>query len=273
MERTPQTFQNHLDKRVAACGTTHLLLSRETLLGTDFAIVPHSCSSNYCSKCRRSNLIAIRKALLRTIKHDRWRLVTLTFARRLPTLAEALTEVRRSFRAFARRLREHYPAVKYVRTIELHKANYPHIHMIVSQYVPKAFLQLQWKRAGGGFVDIRSRGTCKLCGQHPPCPHIKHPRKYTYRDAAKYLTEEIEKVSQDPYQAGVEMWCANMRSITLSRTLKLNDEVSEWQFSRMLWNDDDIDSYFAMLPTGNRWDLHPNATWTSRGSSAYILDT
>jgi hypothetical protein len=60
--------------------------------------------------------------------------------------------VRRDFAAFARRLRESYPHLAWVRVLERHQSGALHVHLGLSHYVPKDRLAALW---GHGFVDVR----------------------------------------------------------------------------------------------------------------------
>jgi len=258
MKRTPETFEAHLRHRVAACGQYFLLLSQQDLLGHQYMIVPHSCMSGYCPTCRQSHLRRLRSMLVRTMAHHRWRLVTLTFAQREVTPVELLKALKVSFTRLSKRLRRAFPHICYVRTIEVHKSGYPHIHMVVDAYVPVSWLQLHWKECGGGMVDIREGKRCDICGQKPPCDHYRTKRRFTHHDAAKYLTEEIEKVEQDPHQLGVNFWCAAIRSITTSRTLTLKAPDSPWRYQAMAKTEADLEYYYAFAdPTAYREGLTP----------------
>jgi hypothetical protein len=68
-------------------------------------------------------------------------------------------------------------------------------------------------------VDIRS-GKAKGNQRKPA----------TYKQAARYLTEEIEKANQDPHSLGLNFWKAGLRSISVSRSLSLKPPKSRWQF-------------------------------------------
>jgi hypothetical protein len=204
------------------------------------------------------------------MKHARWRLVTLTFEQTGQSILDTLLLLKHSFAHFARALRRRYPDTQYVRTIEIHNSGYPHIHLVISRYVPQAFLQLIWKRAGGGIADISAGTRCRKCNQLPPCNHVATKRKVTYKDAARYLTDEIEKRNQDPHQLGLQFWMASLRSISLSRTLKLRDPESPWKFDRIIRTEEDMDYYFEL--TDPR--IHPRdaivPSVAFRGSAALI---
>lgn len=270
MKRTPETFAAHLRTRVASCGTFHIALKSTDLLGSTFLIVPNMCSSNYCPPCRKKNLQRLRSALTRTMARDRWRLVTLTFEQQNTTPSAILLALRTTLARFIRLVRKRYPAVKFVRTIELHKNGYPHVHMTISRYIPQSFLQVQWNKVGGGIADISAGTHCRKCGKLPPCEHIATKRKVTYKDAARYLTEEVEKAAQDPHSAGEAFWCSGLRSITLSRNLKLRDTASPWQYAGAIHNEDEMDYYFMLTdPRCHPRDaIVPSVAF--RGSAAVI---
>ena len=270
MQRTAETFQHHLDHRVAACGTFYLVLKQDTVLGPEYLIVPNACRSNYCPVCRRSNLVRLRHALIRAMAFHRWRLVTLTFAHRDITITEQLQALKRTFDLFSKRLRRRWPGVAYVRTIEVHRSGYPHVHMVIDTYIPVSWLQLHWKECGGGMVDIREGKRCDVCHAKPPCPHYKRSRKLNHHDAAGYLTEEIEKHQQDPHRLGLEFWCAALRSINLSRSLKLRSDDTPWRYYQRAMSWDNIEELCESATWSARMNDRPQPTIATRHRVAFL---
>jgi len=230
MERTPETYRHHLDHTVHNCSSTWTLLKQETVLGTEYIIVPKLCKSNYCTYCRPRNLARLRQALYRSLKHKAWRLVTLTYPDHTVDKLMQLKATARQFKRLIQRIKRRYPNLTYIRTIELHQSDFPHLHMIVDRYIPAAFITKAWHDLGGGRTDIITRRRCPDCGTRGNCPHQKHPQRLNYKDAADYLTDEIQKAQQDPHQLGVIYWLAHVRSITTSRNFNLTDKTSAWQY-------------------------------------------
>jgi len=156
------------------------------------------------------------------MKHHRWRLVTLTHPRNDNSSIELIRETGKTFNRFMNNIRKKYKRIAYARAVELHEDDYPHIHLVVNRYIPIDFLVKQWKKQKGGSVDIKM-----------PLDEKGRP-KYSYRNAAKYLTEELEKVAQNPYRLGLDWWMSGTRSFSCSRTLSEHFPKSEWEFDEMV---------------------------------------
>jgi hypothetical protein len=222
MPRSLESFEWHLKKTVAGCHQKWIILRRNTLLGDELMMTPHFCKSNYCEFCRPRNLLKIRRILYDNLKGEKWRLITLTFPDHSKDVLTTLQSLYRQFKRFIQRIRRKYPDVKFIRVIELHQSGYPHIHMIVNMYIPVAFIQKSWHDLGGGIVDIRAKKKLENKNKLP-----------SYKQAARYLTEEIEKKIQDPHRLGATFWQAGCKPITTSRNLKMKKHSNDWSFYRM----------------------------------------
>lgn len=246
MSRTIESYQHHIDTTVAHCHRSWLVLRRTTLLGDEYLVTPHLCQSNYCSVCRPRNLVKLRKMLYESLKHHRWRLITLTFPDHSQDVLEQLKNLYRQFKRFIQRVRRIYPDLAFVRTIEIHQSGYPHIHMIVDSYIPVSFVQKHWHDVGGGFVSIRN----KKRGE-------RTSYVYTHKDAAHYLTDELEKANQDPHKLGHVFWQASCRAITTSRNLKLSAGSGEWSFYRVAKDLTDAMYQYEEALQLSRWNSTP----------------
>ena len=257
--RTPESFERHLRNVVAHCGHSWLVLRSDAALSPEYMVTPQTCKSNYCERCRVTNLMQLRRALIQSLKRDTWRLATLTFP---DHSADPLTQLKNTYRQFKRliqRLRRKYPHLKYVRTIELHQSGYPHIHCIFSRYIPVAILQQHWHELGGGIVDIR-RPTST---QHPG-------RRLGYKQAARYLTEEIEKATQDPHNLGPVFWQSRCRCVASSRNIKLNVGPSPWAYEGIYSNFTDAMQVFQLLEWNWKGGTGPRPTITDNGNAVFI---
>ncbi len=99
------------------------------------------------------------------------------------------------------RMKHIYPELQYVRVVELHDDSVrPHLHLLVSQYVPRDTWRQVWTAAGGGAnLDIR---------------RIKD----RIDDAARYLMKYLTKAA---YSSAPETWPRYCRRIVVSRGLSL----------------------------------------------------
>lgn len=245
--RTPESFQKHLTKTVANCGSKWIICRKENVLGEEFLITPHQCKSNYCPQCRPRNLISIRKTLYRTLAEERWRLVTLTFPDHSITPMEQLCKLRKQFNNFTHRLRRAYPQIKFIRAIEIHQSGFPHIHLIVNKFVPKGFISKAWHDCGGGYTDIRVNRKCGVCGGTLPCAAHPANHKFNFKNAARYLTEELEKKFQDPHTLREIFWQVGLKSITASRNISFKPAQSEWEFKGIAKTPEDALYYYDWL--------------------------
>lgn len=230
MLRDIESYNHHLSNVVGQCCKSWVVLKTQTLLGIQYLLIPKSCKSNFCPKCRRDNLLRLRKAMFNSMKKDKWRLCTLTFPDHTKNIEEAIHESYKMFKRLCRQLRKLQPQIKYIRSIEVHKSGFIHIHCVFNQYIPILFIQEKWKEVGGGIVDIRSTKKCNICHKPTPCEHSKQKKKLGYRDAAKYLTEEMEKQEQDPHRLGFILWKNRVRTIATSRNVKLVPPTEKYEF-------------------------------------------
>lgn len=234
--RTEETYKDHLERVVARCGSQWMVLKTDTLLGEEYLLTPRLCKSNYCTTCRSLNLQRLRRSLYVSLKKRSWRLVTLTYPDHSVDKLDQLKATSRQFKLLVQRLKRRYPRLAFVRTIELHESDFPHIHMIVDHYITKSLLAKAWNDLGGGIVDIAAHRRCHVCGVRGKCQHNPKPPRLSYREAADYLTDEIEKANQDPHTLGLTYWLAHLRSITTSRNFKITHAMNEWKYVGV-WNE------------------------------------
>ena len=245
-------------------------MRRDALFGDEYLITPRTCHSNYCPVCRAKNLRKLRAMLYRTMYGNRWRLITLTFPNHSKDPTQQLREIYKAFKNFILRLRRVNKKIKYIRVIELHKSGFPHIHLVVNKYVSLQFISEAWKQLGGGIVDIRSAAHCKICKKAAPCVHIKNKAIAGHKQAARYLTEEVEKKAQDPHRLGLVYWQSGCRTINLSRNLTLKKIKSDWCFERMY---DNLSDAMTILQI-QKFNLEPGTEntigWTLEGDAILI---
>jgi hypothetical protein len=175
--------------------------------------------------------------------HRRWRLITLTFPDHSADVLTTLKNLYRNFKRFIQRVRRKYPNIAFIRTIEVHQSGFPHIHMVIDNYIPISFLQKHWHDLGGGWVDITSGNK-----------ESKVKRPANAKQAARYLTEELEKRVQDPHKLGHVFWQANLKSVTTSRNLDITQSSGEWQFKRNAIDLQDAMYEFEFLKLKATWE-------------------
>jgi hypothetical protein len=217
--RTIESYNKHLTTAVAGCCQKYVVLKSDTLLGDEYLIAPARCKSNYCKVCRPQNLRTLRHTLLGSLKYHRWRLLTLTYPDHSKDVLTQLTSIYRQCKRLVQRIRYTYPDVAFCRTIEIHQTGYPHLHFVIDKYIPVSFIQKHWHDLGGGRVDIRM-----------PVKRDGTKKRVSYKDVARYLTEELEKKEQDPHKLGHIFWQAQCKAITTSRNLKLKKTKSPYTY-------------------------------------------
>ena len=228
--RSIESFQDHINNKVAMCCTSWLVLRRSTLAGQEYIITPNRCSSNFCPICRHYNIHKLRRTLIATMSYDRWRLATLTFKHTPSAIEEALTSSSLMFKRTLNKIRKKTRRLKYIRTIELHKSHMIHLHVVFNRYIPVDLLRTTWQAQGGGIVDIRANRKCPTCFKSLPCSHTDARRPPDYKAAARYLTDELEKKQQDPHNLGYLLWKHRIRTVTTSRNINLSKSTTPVQF-------------------------------------------
>lgn len=113
-----------------------------------------------------------------------------------------MREVWRKFRVSVKR--KLGTNVSFISVVELHKSGYPHLHALVDQYIPQAWLSDAWSRLGGGRIVYIER--------------VKDLRQIGWY-LGKYLTKDMLLAS-----------AGGSRRYSSSRNIKLgNLEKSGWR--------------------------------------------
>jgi hypothetical protein len=169
-------------------------------------------------------------------------MIDLTFPDHSVDPLTALQSIYKTFKQFIQKVRYKYPDIAFVRTIEIHQSGFPHLHMIVDKYIPVAFIQKCWHDQGGGHVSIHAKKS-----------HGKKSYSFSHKDAAHYLTDEIEKASQDPHKLGSVFWQAGCKTITHSKNLKLLQSDKEWSFVSVTRDYTQAYSHFQYMQMQAAW--------------------
>ena len=269
-QRSLESYNRHLEEKVAHCSQSWIVLRDNSQMFPSYVAIPKKCGSNFCAICRADNLRRIRRTLYRTMRKDRWRLVTLTFPKRDIPAEDILSSCYSLFRKFTMRLHRKAKNVKYIRTLEIHKDSYPHLHCVFNQYVPYAFLKKAWSEVGGGIVDIRASRKCEICAATGKCEHHPNKTRMNYKQAARYLTEEMDKLSQDPHLLGYPMWRDRIQTITTSRNFKLKSEPGHYTFCGMHKDLYDAMVYYRQLEEEAWQNDTPEPRYTDNGQALFI---
>ena len=115
------------------------------------------CNSWNCERCSKR----LARKLIKRIgqwaeKKKLQRLMTLTLNPkrvRKENWYYYIMEIWRKFRVY---LSRKFGKVSFIWVYELQKSGLPHLHILISKYIPQKWLSLVWNRLGGGkIVDIR----------------------------------------------------------------------------------------------------------------------
>lgn len=64
--------------------------------------------------------------------------------------------IQETWRKFREYLRREYGTMTFIGVVELQRNGNPHLHVLVSRYIPQSWISEQWSALGGGrIVDIR----------------------------------------------------------------------------------------------------------------------
>lgn len=141
-------------------------------------------------------------------------------------------------------IRKTYP-IEYVRVAELHTDSVrPHLHLLVSQYIPKAHLQHIWETAGGG--------------QNMKIKYVTVKQTMVLQYLMKYLTKG------SPKNMSPEMWSRGARRIVTSRQISLTltpDEYSHLQAYRGTIDGPCIGGHTPESLEGAEWEQCAACVW------------
>jgi hypothetical protein len=163
-KRTEETYDVHQEK-IANCGLIYAKFERQKGLFNDIAIIPMSCGSNYCEKCRRANIYKLRNLIHYSIMNlfETWRLLTLTYDPKIISVPEQYKNVSKMWDRFTKRLNRSVDNLKWIRAVELQGSGNIHIHAIVNKFLDNDKLIKDWTDLGGGFIEIGlAKPRCKI---------------------------------------------------------------------------------------------------------------
>lgn len=165
-----------------------------------------TCKSWRCPSCGPKKAAKIRKRISeKAQEHGLSRFLTLTLDPATAPKPEDVTYIRDVWRKFRVYLKRKFKRnVSFISVVELHKSGYPHLHVLVDQYIPQAWISEAWSSLGGGRIVYIEK--------------VKDLQKIGWY-LGKYLTKEM-LLSPD----------APRRRYSSSRNVKLgNLEKSGWR--------------------------------------------
>jgi hypothetical protein len=125
--------------------------------GAGHKFVALKCKSWACPVCGPKKQRRLRQALTRTALE--WKLnrfLTLTLSRKFCTARESLAYIKACWAKMRIYLKRRYGAsITFVWFLELQKAGYAHLHILIDRYMPQAWVKAAWEAIGGGsIVDL-----------------------------------------------------------------------------------------------------------------------
>lgn len=144
-----------LPGRPAYCGRYSLIGELEGKDDGRLGVLRLLCGRYLCPVCGPVRGRKVRRGLVAAaLRHRLVRIVTLTLepARVWASGLEPHAYLKRCFNRLRYRWRKAYPkGVQYIAVVEHHKSGMPHLHLLVSRFVPQRVLKGWWRRAGGGY--------------------------------------------------------------------------------------------------------------------------
>lgn len=115
--------------------------------------------------------------------------------------------LRSTWNKFLTVLRRSYPSLSFVSVMELHADNLrPHLHALVSDYIPWAWAQERWQAVGGG--------------SHVYVEHVEDARRIS-----AYVAKYITKTGELP----ARYWPRGVRHVSTSRGIHLDLTPAQWR--------------------------------------------
>lgn len=178
------------------------------------------CRRLGCPRCGRKRATIYRRAIAEHAREKKLqRFMTLTLdPKKLEGSEDSITYLRGCFSKFRVYLGRRYEVVSFVAIVELQKSGLAHLHVLVSCFIPQAWISESWQAVGGGrIVDIR------FVDIHNVAAYL-----------TKYVTKEV--LTSVP---------ANKKRISTSRDIKLLPKKEKTGF---MISESGINSLFENQP-------------------------
>jgi len=129
----------------------------------DGTIARMHCKSWRCEDCRKNRANAVRDKFIELGRnYELSRFLTLTIDPKRVGKEDSLSRDTRqkylkvAWNRFLTNMRKNFGSFQFLWVMEWHKKenSFPHLHVMVSAYLPKKRIQRAWNSAGGGFLKI-----------------------------------------------------------------------------------------------------------------------
>jgi|WetSurMetagenome_2_1015567.scaffolds.fasta_scaffold41726_1 hypothetical protein len=115
------------------CCSKHITIAQKTEKGTTYKMIPVYCESWSCPVCSKYKYYMLAKKIEKTFDND-VTLLTLTYHQKDVSLDDAWKNLGKSWNRLLSYIRTvKGKKIKFIRIVEPHKSNYPHIHVIIDK--------------------------------------------------------------------------------------------------------------------------------------------
>lgn len=176
-----------------------------------FHVVRILCKTNGCPYCWAIKL-AIRKIeIAEAAKKHRLRVfATLTIPNDKCTAEDSVKYIQKCWNRYRSLKRHQGNKPDFISVLEFTKKGYAHLHVLLSEFIPWAELDRDWKSVGGGHVDVKGAN----------------------ENASRYLAKYLTKRLADTTAKG-----ARLVNCSRSIKLKLREPNPEYKFHKVKYAD------------------------------------
>lgn len=193
--------------------------SKRNLIDTETGeLIPIPCNAYVCDVCGKKKLRRLFAGIqkyLQTWKHIRLWTFTLT-TRHAGSSAQHFNQLRSSWKLFLKEIRrnsalsETQRNFQYIKVVERHSATNAdgtekkvvgvHFHVLVSEYLPYAVVQMLWERCVEKVLNTSERNLCRV--------NVRH--SLNAKNGARYVCKYVTKSVQD-FRARIKRWTKSGR--------------------------------------------------------------
>lgn len=197
-------------KKKKYCGKYTLFGKIQGRVKTRNIVYRHKCKTWGCGVCGPKKLASIKRGIYREAYiYDLRRFMTLTLPGDFQgSYHDSVVALSKSWKKLLIYVERRFgDKVKYIKVVEPQKRGVAHLHVLVSRFIPQAWLSQSWQALGGGKIcDIRFVDVHRISGY-----------------VSKYMSKAMIGDELGPY-----------RRYSTSREIKINGEKQpaegEWEF-------------------------------------------
>jgi len=142
--------------------------------------------------------------------------------------------IQETWRKFREYLRREYGKVTFIGVVELQRNGNPHLHVLVSRFIPQTWVSRQWSALGGGrIVDIRYVDIHRVRAYLSKYLNKAWEQMEIPRGKRRFRTSRDIHLWQDPEsgekKTGVWMLMKLLQTQEGGNTLVLGEECGQWE--------------------------------------------